>query len=89
VRFLLFGAIAVNAVASLYLLLIAPIMIHGWNNTTFNADAAIAVAALLIIGIGGSILGIIWRNTRPRAALWITALPAAVVLAGCVWTTID
>ena len=39
-------------VASLYLMLIAPIMITGWNNTTFHADAAIMVTVLLLIGIG-------------------------------------
>ena len=88
-KFLLFGAIAVNAVASLYLALIAPIMITGWNNTTFNADAAFAVGALLAIGIGGSILGIVWRNTRPSAALLATAIPAGVVVVGCLWTLMD
>jgi hypothetical protein len=45
VKFLLFGAITVNVVASLYLTLIAPIMITGWNNTTFHADAAVVVAS--------------------------------------------
>jgi len=89
VNFLLFGAITVNVVASLYLMLIAPIMITGWNNTTFNADAAFVVVALLTIGIGGSILGFVWRKTRPRAALLIAALPAAAVLAGCVWASLD
>ena len=88
-KFLLFGAITVNVVASLYLMLIAPIMIHGWNNTAFHADAAIVVTALLLIGIGGSVLGIVWRNTRPRAALWVTASPAIAVLAGCVWAVLD
>ena len=88
-KFLLFGAITVNVVASLYLMLIAPIMIHGWNNTTFNADAAIAVALLLLVGIGGSILGFVWRNTRPRPALLVTAIPAGIVLAGCLWTMMD
>jgi len=89
VKFLLFGAIAVNAVASLYLALIAPIMITGWNNTTFNTDAAVAVVALLMIGIGGSIMGIVWRNTRPSTALLVTAIPAGLILIGCLWTMID
>ena len=88
-KFLLFGAITVNVVASLYLMLIAPIMIHGWNNTTFHADAAIAVTLLLLIGIGGSILGFVWRNTKPRPALLVTAIPAAIVIAGCLWTMMD
>jgi hypothetical protein len=64
VKFLLFGAITVNVVASFYLVLIAPIIIYGWNNTAFHADAAILVTALLLVGIGGSILGFVWRNTR-------------------------
>jgi hypothetical protein len=89
VKFLLFGAITINVVASLYLMLIAPIMIYGWNNTTFNADAAIALTVLLLIGVGGSILGFVWRNTRPRAALQVTAIPAGIVLAGCLWTIMD
>ena len=88
-NFLLFGAITVNVVASLYLMLIAPIMITGWNNTTFHADAAIMVTVLLLIGIGGSILGFAWRNTKPRPALLVTAIPAALVLAGCLWTMMD
>ena len=88
-KFLLFGAITINVVASLYLMLIAPIMIYGWNNTAFHADAAIAVTALLFVGIGGSILGFAWRNARPRAALWITGLPAVAVLAGCAWAMLD
>ena len=88
-KFLLFGAITVNVVASLYLALIAPIMITGWNNTTFNADVALVVIALLVIGIGGSIMGMVWRNRRPSAALAITAVPAGIVLAGCLWTMID
>ena len=88
-KFLLFGAIAVNAVASLYLALIAPIMITGWNNTSFNADAAFAVVALLAIGIGGSIMGIVWRNTRPSAALLVTAIPSGDFIVGCVWTMMD
>ena len=88
-KFLLFGAITVNVVASLYLALIAPIMITGWNNTTFNADAAVGVAVLLVIGIGGSVLGFVWRNSRPRRALLVTVLPAGLVLAGCLWTMLD
>ena len=88
-KFLLFGAIAVNAVASLYLALIAPIMITGWNNTTFNADAAFAIVALLAIGIGGSIMGIVWRNARPSAALLVTTIPAGVAVVGCLWTLMD
>ena len=88
-KLLLFGAITVNVVASLYLMLIAPIMIHGWNNMTFNADAAIAVALLLLVGIGGSILGFLWRNSRPRPALLVTAIPAGIVVAGCLWTMLD
>lgn len=88
-KFLLFGAITVNVVASIYLMLIAPIMITGWNNTAFHTDAAIGVTALLLVGIGGSILGFIWRKARPRAALWVTGLPAITVIAGCVWTALD
>ena len=88
-KLLLFGAITVNVVASLYLMLIAPILVYGWNNTAFHADAAVAVTILLLVGVGGSIMGIVWRNTRPRTALWITALPALAVLAGCVWVSFD
>lgn len=88
-KFLLFGAITINVVAALHLMLIAPILVYGWNNTAFHADAAIAVTMLLLIGLGGSILGIVWRKTRPRAALWITALPALAVIAGCVWASLD
>ncbi len=86
---LLFIAIAVNLLASLYLALIAPIMITGWNNTTFNSDAAVIVTVLLLIGIGGSILGFVWRNARPRHALLVTAVPAGIVVAGCLWTMMD
>jgi hypothetical protein len=89
VKLLLFGAIAVNAVASLYLALIAPILVYGWNNTAFNAGWALAVAVLLLIGIGGSIVGFLWRNTRPSAALLVTAVPAGLVIAGCLFTIMD
>jgi hypothetical protein len=89
VKFLLFGAITVNVVASLHLMLIAPILVYGWNNTAFHANAAVAVTVLLLIGIGGSIMGIVWRRTRPRAALWITALPVLAVITGCVWASLD
>jgi len=89
VKFLLFGAITINVVATIYLMLIAPIMITGWNNTAFHADAMVAVTLLLLTGIGGSIMGFVWRKTRPRAALWITCLPAIAVIAGCVWTMMD
>ena len=88
-KFLLFGAIAINVIASIYLMLIAPIMITGWNNTAFHADAAIAVTVLLLIGIGGSILGLIWRSTRPRTALWVAGIPAGIVMLGCAWTMMD
>jgi hypothetical protein len=71
VKFLLFGAVAINVAASIYLMLIAPIMITGWNNTAFHADAAILVAALLVTGTGGTIVGFIWRDTRTRTALWV------------------
>ena len=86
---LLFAAIAVDVLASLYLALIAPIMIYGWNNTTFNGGVALVVAALLALGIGGPILGFIWRNTRSRAALWVAGVPALAVVAGCIFVTLD
>jgi hypothetical protein len=89
VRFLLFGAIAVNVVASLYLALIAPILVYGWNNTSFNAAWAFGVAALLFVGIGGSIAGFLWRNTRPSAALLLAGIPAGLVVAGCLFTLMD
>ena len=88
-KFLLFGAITINVVASFYLMLIAPIMIYGWNNTAFHADAAIVVTILLLIGIGGSVLGFAWRKTRPRPALLVAAIPAGIVVAGCLWTMMD
>lgn len=88
-KFLLVGAITINVVASLYLTLIAPIMIYGWSNAAFHADAAIAVTVLLLAGIGGSILGFFWRNTKPRSALLVTAIPAGLVIAGCLWTLMD
>jgi len=89
VKFLLFGAITINVIASIYLMLIAPIMVYGWNSTAFHADVAMIVTALLIAGVGGSILGLLWRKTRPRAALWVTGLPALAAIAGCVWTALD
>jgi hypothetical protein len=89
VKLLLLGAITINVVASLYLLLIAPILVYGWNNTAFNAGWAFAVAALLLSGIGGSIAGFLWRNTRPSAALLITAIPAVLVIAGFLFATVD
>jgi hypothetical protein len=86
---LLFAAIAVDALASFYLAMISPIMIYGWNNTSFNGDAALLVAALLALGIGGPIIGIIWRNARPQTALLIAGIPAMAVVAGCIWVTLD
>jgi hypothetical protein len=70
-------------------MLIAPIMITGWNKTAFHSDAAIGVTLVLVIGVGGSIMGFVWRNARPRAALWVTGIPAAIVLAGCLLTMMD
>ena len=86
---LLFAAIAVDVLASLYLALISPILIHGWNNTSFHGDTALLVAALLVLGIGGPIVGFIWRNARPRAALLVAGLPALAVAAGCIWVSLD
>ena len=86
---LLFAAIAVDVLASLYLALISPILIYGWNNTSFNGEWALLVAALLLMGIGGPVIGFVGRNTRPRAALLVTGIPAAAVIAGCVRATID
>ena len=86
---LLFAAIAVDVLASIYLLLIAPILVYGWNNTSFNGEWALLVAVLLLMGIGGPVIGFVWRNTRPRAALLVTGIPAAAVVAGCVWATLD
>jgi hypothetical protein len=86
---LLFAAIAVDLLASLYLLLIAPILVYGWNNTSFNGEWALLVAALLLMGLGGPVIGFIWRNARPRSALWATGIPALAVVAGCIWATLD
>ena len=86
---LLFAAIAVDVLASIYLLLIAPILVYGWNNTSFNGEWALLVAVLLLMGIGGPVIGFVWRNTRPRAALLVTGIPAAAVVAGCIWATLD
>jgi len=88
-RALLFAAIAVDVLASLYLLLIAPILVYGWNNSSFDGEWALFVAALLAVGIGGSIVGFVWRNTRRRAALLVTGIPGIAVVAGCVWATVD
>ena len=86
---LLFAAIVVDVLASLYLLMISPILVYGWNNTSFNAGWAAAVALLLVIGIGGPIAAFLWRNTKPRAALLVAGVPAVLVVAGCVWATLD
>jgi hypothetical protein len=86
---LLFAAIAVDVLASIYLLLIAPILVYGWNNTSFNGEWALLVVVLLLMGIGGPVIGFVWRNTRPRAALLVTGIPAAAVVAGCIWATLD
>jgi hypothetical protein len=75
--------------ASLYLALISPIMIYGWNNTSFNGEWALLVVTLLALGIGGPIIGFIWRNKRPQAALLIAGIPALAVVAGCIWVTLD
>ena len=88
-KLLLFGAITVNVVASCYLVLIAPILVYGWNNTSFNTGAALAVVLLLFIAIGGSIVGFVWRNTRPRAALLVTGIPAGSVVVGCLFTMME
>ena len=86
---LLFTAIAVDVLASLYLLLIAPILVYGWNNTSFNGEWALLVAVLLLMGLGGPVAGFLWRNTRPRAALLVTGIPALAVVAGCIFVTLD
>ena len=87
-RALLFAAIAVDVLASLYLLMIAPILVYGWNNTSFNGGWAVAVAVLLLVGLGGPILAFAWRNRRRRAALLIAGLPAILVVAGCIWASV-
>ena len=65
---------------SLYSALIAPIPADGWNNTAFNAGWALAVTGLLAIGIGGSVLGFLWCNAPPSAALLVTAFPAGFII---------
>jgi protein-S-isoprenylcysteine O-methyltransferase Ste14 len=86
VKFLLFGAIAVNVVASLYLALIAPILVYGWNNTSFSAGWAIAVGAFLFAAIGGSIVAFIWRNARPARAVLVASIPAVVAVIAGLWS---
>ena len=86
---LLFAAIAVDVLASLYLLLIAPILVYGWNNTSFNGEWALLVAALLLMGLGGPVIGFVWRNARPRAALLTAGIPALAVVAGCIFVTLE
>ena len=56
---LLFAAIVVDVLASLYLALISPILIYGWNNTSYNGGWALLVAALLLTGIGGPVIGFV------------------------------
>jgi len=86
VKALLIAAIAIDVLASLYVIGLAPIMIYGWNSSTqFNTEWVFIVLALLVAGIGGPIAGFLLRNKRPNLALALPGIPAIAVVLGCLW----
>jgi peptidoglycan/LPS O-acetylase OafA/YrhL len=84
-KFLMVVAIGMDAVSALYVLMIAPIIITGWNNTHFDVTAAAGVTAALGALVGGPVVAIFVRKGRPRLALTLAGVPALGSLATIFW----
>lgn len=77
---LLVLAAVIDLVAALYLALIAPIMITGWNNTHFDGGIAALVAVGLMALLGGPLAAFITRQRKAALALALAGVPALAAL---------
>ena len=81
---LLIAAAVLDAAIALYLLMIGPIIVTGWNNTHFDAVAAIIVYGGVLLLIAGPVAAFFIRKQRPNLALACAWLPAVIGIAGFV-----
>ena len=81
---LLIAAAVVDAAIALYLLMIGPIIVSGWNNTHFDPVAAVIVYGGVLLLIAGPVAAFFIRKRKPALALALAWLPAAVAIIGFV-----
>ena len=81
---LLIAASVIDAAIALYLLMIGPIIVSGWNNTRFDPVAAIIVYGGVLLLIAGPVAAFFIRKQRPRLALACAWLPAVIGVIGFV-----
>ena len=81
---LLIAASVIDAAIALYLLMIGPIIVSGWNNTHFDPVAAIIVYGGVLLLIAGPVAAFFIRKQRPRLALACAWLPAVIGVIGFV-----
>ena len=79
---LLIAASLVDAAIALYLLMIGPIIVSGWNNTHFDPVAAVIVYGGVLLLIAGPAAAFFIRKQRPRLALACAWLPAVLGVIG-------
>ena len=77
-------AAAVDAAIALYLLLIGPIIVSGWNNTHFDPIAAIIVYGGVLLLIAGPVAAFLIRKQKPALAVACAWLPAVIGVIGFV-----
>ena len=79
---LLIAAAVVDAAIALYLLMIGPIIVSGWNNTHFDPIAATIVYGGVLLLIAGPVAAFFIRKHRPALALACAWLPAVLGIIG-------
>ena len=79
---LLIAASVVDAAIALYLLMIGPIIVSGWNNTHFDSVAAIIVSGGVVLLVAGPAAAFFIRKQKPALALACAWLPAVIGVIG-------
>ena len=75
---LLIAASVVDAAIALYLLMIGPIIVSGWNNTHFDPLAALIVYGGVLLLIAGPVVAFFIRKQKPKLAVACAWLPTVV-----------